>query len=71
MENLIWIAGVAGAIILALFKSFTAGKNAGKNEQRSKEADSYEKHLSDIADANAARSSVTDSLPDKDKYRRD
>lgn len=66
-----WIAGYIIAAIVVIWQAFMMGKKSGKDEQKSKEADSYEKHLSEIADANSARSSVTDSLPDKDKYRRD
>lgn len=64
------IAGIiAGA--LALLQAFRTGKQYGVNSQAKKDADSYEKHINDIANANTARGHVTDSLPDKDKYRRD
>lgn len=62
---------IAAMVAAAIWQAFRTGKQFGSSTERTKDADSYEKHIKDIADANTARSNVTDSLPDKDKYRRD
>lgn len=69
-----WLFAAAGAAIAFLF-SFIQGRLSGagaeRNANRAREADAYEKHLQEIADAASARSAVRpDSLSD-DKYRRD
>lgn len=54
----------------ALLYGRRTGAQAERNRTRAKEADAYEKHLKDIADAADARNSVSpDSMPD-DPYRR-
>lgn len=71
------VAAILAAVIAALaaaFKLFSAGKSAGRNEQKVKEKDSYEKHLSNVRKAADAANSVRTGVlhPDeKDRYRRD
>lgn len=58
--------GFAGALLYGR----RSGAQAERNRTRAREADAYEKHLKDIADAADARNSVSpDSMPD-DPYRR-
>lgn len=59
------------AALLAVWRVFAAGKRAGRAETRAKEADSYEKHLEDLARGHDARNRVDGRLPDNDPYRRD
>lgn len=62
------LAAAATAIITGLLWLTHILKKAGRDEQKAKEADAYEKHLQDIADAGRARPSggVSD-----DPYNRD
>lgn len=61
----------AGGIILAIWSN-RAGVKSERNRTRAKEADAYEKHLKEIADAADARNSVrVDRVPEHDPYRRD
>ncbi|MGI6854450.1 hypothetical protein [Mesorhizobium sp. 1B3] len=69
-----WLLAAAGAAIAFLF-SFIQGRLTGAraehNANRAREADIYEKHLQEIAEAAGARNAVRrHGVPD-DKYRRD
>jgi len=65
------LAGI-GALGVALWRAFAAGKTSQKNKDRAQEADAYERHLEEIAAANRARNGVQlGSVPEHDKYRRD
>lgn len=60
--------GLAGSLLWAQ----RSGVKAERNRNRAKEADAYEKHLKEIADAADARNSVRpDRVPEHDPYRRD
>lgn len=63
-----WIIASIAVAIAAIWRAYVEGAKNAKNKMK---ADNYEQHLQDIDRANSARNSVTDSLPDKDKYRRD
>lgn len=65
------IGGAIVAALVAVWRVFAAGKKAGLNQARAKEADSYEKHLEDLARGHDARNRVDGRLPDNDPYRRD
>lgn len=66
------IAAAIAAIIAAIGAAYLKGKSVQKTKQKAKEADAYERHLEDIADANTARGRVDPhKLPDNDPYRRD
>lgn len=65
-----WLIAPVGAAVALLF-AFIQGRNSTRNANRAREADAYETHLQEIADAARARNAVRfDGLPD-DKYRRD
>lgn len=70
-----WLIAAGGAlvaVILAVMKAWFSGAKASQDAARAKEADAYEKHLQEIADAARARNAVRpDIVPDDDKYRRD
>lgn len=61
----------AAVAVFGILASFYFGRKTERNANRAKDADAYERHLEEIAAANRARNSVTDGLPDSDKYRRD
>lgn len=64
------VAGIGG--LAALFFARRSGVKAERNARRAKDADAYEKHLKEIADAADARNSISvDRLPERDPYRRD
>ena len=68
------IIGIMALVLAALgwgFQQRLAGAKAERNKQKAKEADSLEKHLEDIGNANIARNSVDSRVPDHDPYRRD
>lgn len=61
-----------GAVLTLIVAAFFKGKSSERTRQKAKEADSYEKHLKDVADAHNARNSVDPHrLPVDDPYRRD
>lgn len=73
------VAGILGAVFtglvtggVAYLRGRSSGKQSERNKQRAKDADSYEKSLQELAEAQRARNSVDpDSVPDADPYRRD
>lgn len=65
------IIGIMALVLAALglaFQQRLAGAKAERNKQKAKEADSYAKHLQDIADAAVAKPSGSVS---DDPYNRD
>jgi len=62
------LGGAVIAALIAFFKGRLDGAKAERNRNRAKEADAYEKHLKDIADAGNAR---PHGLPVDDPYNRD
>lgn len=63
------------ATVITIIASYARGRIVGAKLERTatkaKEADAYEAHLQDLADAHRARNAVQPgSVPD-DKYRRD
>lgn len=65
------LTAIAAAVVSALggaFALYRSGKKAGRNEQKVKEADSYERHLKEISDAANARPS---GGVQSDPYNRD
>ncbi len=66
------IAAVIAAILAAIGAAYLKGRSAEKTKHKAKEADAYERHLEDIANANDARNRVNPhKLPVNDPYRRD
>lgn len=70
-----WLLAAGGGLVLLIviwLQGRLSGAKAERNANRAKEADAYEKHLQDIADAANAGNSVrpSDSLLD-DPYNRD
>lgn len=63
------VIAAAAAVIISMLGALAYGiKKAGRDEQKAKEADAYEKHLDDIARAGSAKP-VGDRV--SDKYNRD
>lgn len=60
-----------GAVILAWLNGRSAGASSEKTKRRAKDADAYEKHLKEIADAADARNRVQSADSVSDQHRRD
>jgi uncharacterized membrane protein YdjX (TVP38/TMEM64 family) len=68
---LVAAGGALAALLVAFLQGRLSGAEAERKANRAREADAYEKHLQEIADAASARNAVRpDGVPD-DKYRRD
>jgi hypothetical protein len=65
-----YIAGALG-VIAVIFQQRRAGAKAERAKQRAKEADAYEEHLRDIANAANAGNRVDPHGMSDDKYNRD
>ncbi|HWK64111.1 MAG TPA: hypothetical protein VNS34_04180 [Rhizobiaceae bacterium] len=63
--------GAAAALLFTFIQGRLSGANAERNANRAKDADAYETHLREIADAAHARSAVRPGGVPDDKYRRD
>lgn len=60
------------AAVAGIWRVYSAGREAGRNESNAKERDAYESHLQDIARANHARAGAElGGVPDSDPYNRD
>lgn len=68
---LIAIGGGAIALVLTFLQGRLSGAAAERNANRAREADAYETHLQEIADAASARNAVGPGSVQRDKYRRD
>lgn len=69
-----WITALAGAVIAALasvFGIYRAGKKAGRDRERAKQGDAYERHLEEIRRASDARRRAGDVSLSDDPYNRD
>lgn len=68
------IGGVIVAALLAFWRTWAAGKSAGRNQEKAKQSDAYENHLGKVERANAARNDVLSGrVPERadDPNRRD
>lgn len=68
------IGGVIVAALLAFWRAWAAGKSAGRNQEKAKQNDAYEKHLDAVERASSARNDVLSGrVPERsdDPNRRD
>lgn len=71
MFEFIAVSAAIIALLVAIWRVWTVGKKAGRDEAKAKEVDAYEDHLQDVARANRARAAAErDGVPN-DKYDRD
>lgn len=70
ISSIYLIIAACVAFVFSLWKAHATGKKAGSNEAKAKDADAYEKHINEIADAAIVRNGAN-SVPVNDKYRRD